>query len=293
MAKRKESKSIGAKFEAFSKAITQFTGSTAAFGIALGVVVVWALVGPLFGFSDTWQLVINTGTTIVTFLMVFLIQRIAEQGRAGDSPQAERARGGDAGREQPADRRRSAVRKRSCATLERHYSELAAARARRTRRHGVALGRGGARAPSAEAGRGEERRASGDHCDVVEYAHGRATRRSTSPRPSISRKSTTRSTRRARKSASATTSRARRPRSTLNTTDKTLTLIADDEMKMNALWEIVQTRLVRRGVPIKNFKAADSRAGGRRHGPARDRRFSRASRSRPRARSSSSSRTRN
>ena len=75
MAKRKESKSIGAKVEAFSKAITQFTGSTAAFGIALGVVVVWALVGPLFGFSDTWQLVINTGTTIVTFLMVFLIQR--------------------------------------------------------------------------------------------------------------------------------------------------------------------------------------------------------------------------
>src|ERR1044072_5708175 len=75
MAKRKESNSIGAKFEAFSKAITQFTGSTAAFGIALGVVVVWALVGPIFGFSDTWQLVINTGTTIVTFLMVFLIQR--------------------------------------------------------------------------------------------------------------------------------------------------------------------------------------------------------------------------
>jgi len=75
MAKRTESNSIGAKFEAFSKAITQFTGSTAAFGIALGVVVVWALIGPLFGFSDTWQLVINTGTTIVTFLMVFLIQR--------------------------------------------------------------------------------------------------------------------------------------------------------------------------------------------------------------------------
>ena len=75
MAKRKESNSIGAKFEAFSKAITQFTGSTTAFGIALGVVIVWALVGPIFGFSDTWQLVINTGTTIVTFLMVFLIQR--------------------------------------------------------------------------------------------------------------------------------------------------------------------------------------------------------------------------
>jgi uncharacterized protein YajQ (UPF0234 family) len=45
---------------------------------------------------------------------------------------------------------------------------------------------------------------------------------------------------------------------TLNTTDKTLTLVADDEMKMNALWEVVQTRLVRRGVPIKNFKADKS-----------------------------------
>ena len=51
---------------------------------------------------------------------------------------------------------------------------------------------------------------------------------------------------------------------TLSTTDKTLTLLADDEFKMNALWEIVQTRLVRRGVPIKNFKAGDSEsaAGG-------------------------------
>jgi low affinity Fe/Cu permease len=75
MAKRKGSISIGAKFEAFSKAITRFAGSTLAFGIALGVVVIWALVGPVFAFSDTWQLVINTSTTIVTFLMVFLIQR--------------------------------------------------------------------------------------------------------------------------------------------------------------------------------------------------------------------------
>ena len=75
MATRKQPFSIGAQFEAFSRAITQFTGSTAAFGGALGVVVIWALLGPVFGFSDTWQLVINTGTTIVTFLMVFLIQR--------------------------------------------------------------------------------------------------------------------------------------------------------------------------------------------------------------------------
>lgn len=49
-------------------------GSASAFLIALTIVIVWAITGPLFGYSDTWQLVINTGTTIVTFLMVFLIQ---------------------------------------------------------------------------------------------------------------------------------------------------------------------------------------------------------------------------
>jgi low affinity Fe/Cu permease len=67
--------SIGERFEAFSKVITQLAGTTAAFGVALAVIVGWAALGPVFGFSDTWQLVINTGTTIVTFLMVFLIQR--------------------------------------------------------------------------------------------------------------------------------------------------------------------------------------------------------------------------
>ena len=55
--------------------ITKFSGSTAAFLAAAGIVLVWALTGPLFHYSETWQLVINTGTTIVTFLMVFLIQR--------------------------------------------------------------------------------------------------------------------------------------------------------------------------------------------------------------------------
>ena len=67
--------SLGDRFEAFSRVITQFTGSTNAFGCALGVIVVWALLGPVFRYSDTWQLVINTGTTVITFLMVFLIQR--------------------------------------------------------------------------------------------------------------------------------------------------------------------------------------------------------------------------
>jgi low affinity Fe/Cu permease len=51
-----------------------WVGSPFAFAIALGVIAVWAITGPVFGFSDTWQLIINTGTTIVTFLMVFLIQ---------------------------------------------------------------------------------------------------------------------------------------------------------------------------------------------------------------------------
>jgi low affinity Fe/Cu permease len=61
--------------ERFARQVTAWTGQSWAFGIAVGVIVVWALTGPFFGFSDTWQLVINTGTTIVTFLMVFLIQR--------------------------------------------------------------------------------------------------------------------------------------------------------------------------------------------------------------------------
>ena len=54
--------------------MTHWTGSTSALACAVGIVALWALVGPIFHFSDTWQLVINTGTTIVTFLMVFLIQ---------------------------------------------------------------------------------------------------------------------------------------------------------------------------------------------------------------------------
>jgi low affinity Fe/Cu permease len=75
MAKRRHPAAIGLWFESFSKTITQWTGSTNAFAVAVGVIVVWAVLGPVFRFSDTWQLVINTSTTIVTFLMVFLIQR--------------------------------------------------------------------------------------------------------------------------------------------------------------------------------------------------------------------------
>ncbi len=62
-------------FDVFSAKVTRAVGSTAAFTTAFLVVLVWAVSGPVFGFSETWQLVINTGTTIVTFLMVFLIQK--------------------------------------------------------------------------------------------------------------------------------------------------------------------------------------------------------------------------
>ena len=61
-------------FRKFSHRTSQIVGSSWSFVTALSIIVVWALTGPIFGFSDTWQLVINTGTTIITFLMVFLIQ---------------------------------------------------------------------------------------------------------------------------------------------------------------------------------------------------------------------------
>src|SRR4029453_9463841 len=62
------------RFTHFAKATARVTGRPAAFILAAGVILAWLVTGPLFRFSDTWQLVINTGTTIVTFLMVFLIQ---------------------------------------------------------------------------------------------------------------------------------------------------------------------------------------------------------------------------
>src|SRR4051794_3432107 len=61
--------------ERFARRATEWTGSSLAFALAVLTIVVWGITGRFFGYSDTWQLVINTGTTIVTFLMVFLIQR--------------------------------------------------------------------------------------------------------------------------------------------------------------------------------------------------------------------------
>src|SRR6478736_8097209 len=62
-------------FENFANAATKFTGSSPAFIGAAAIVILWAVTGPLFDYSETWQLVINTGTTIITFLMVFVIQQ--------------------------------------------------------------------------------------------------------------------------------------------------------------------------------------------------------------------------
>ena len=68
------SNKIFKKFEEFSNKVTRATGSPVAFIAAVALVIIWAITGPIFKFSDTWQLVINTGTTIITFLMVFVIQ---------------------------------------------------------------------------------------------------------------------------------------------------------------------------------------------------------------------------
>ena len=66
---------LGLAFERFAHGISRFAGSTAAFVSAAGLIVLWLLTGPVFHYSSTWQMAVNTVTTIVTFLMVFLIQR--------------------------------------------------------------------------------------------------------------------------------------------------------------------------------------------------------------------------
>jgi low affinity Fe/Cu permease len=72
---RKKKNEFSRFLERFSRVATEATGTSTAFLLAVAVILIWIITGPFFHFSDTWQLVINTGTTIVTFLMVFLIQR--------------------------------------------------------------------------------------------------------------------------------------------------------------------------------------------------------------------------
>lgn len=78
--------SLGRAFAEISNRVSHATGRPATFALAVAVIAVWAVTGPLFGFSDTWQPIVNTGTTVVTFLMVFLIQNT--QNRDGAAIQA-------------------------------------------------------------------------------------------------------------------------------------------------------------------------------------------------------------
>jgi low affinity Fe/Cu permease len=75
MKKKKSKKKLSTFFDRFSSQVTKITGKPIAFILAFLIIIVWAITGPIFQFSDTWQLVINTGTTIITFLMVFVIQQ--------------------------------------------------------------------------------------------------------------------------------------------------------------------------------------------------------------------------
>ena len=104
-------------FTRWSSAISAAMGRPVAFAIALGTIIVWGVSGPVFGWSDTWQLIINTGTTIATFLMVFLIQN--SQNRDASAMQAkldellralDKAREGFVGIEHLTDEEISALR---------------------------------------------------------------------------------------------------------------------------------------------------------------------------------------
>jgi Low affinity iron permease len=104
---------LGRRLEAMARTITRFTGSARGFGLALGTIVVWGMTGPVFHFSDTWQLVINTETTVVTFLMVFLIQRSQNKDSLALQLKLKRDRGRPRRGEQPDGQCRGPLRGRA------------------------------------------------------------------------------------------------------------------------------------------------------------------------------------
>ncbi|MEQ1818979.1 MAG: low affinity iron permease family protein [Terricaulis sp.] len=124
-------------FTKFAGAVSKWTGRPLAFILCLTLVVVWALSGPLFGFSDTWQLVINTTTTIVTFLMVFLIQNTQNRDNAAlQAKLDELIRAGDSdnefiGIEHLSDEELEKILKR----VERDAVKLQSERRKRTKAH--------------------------------------------------------------------------------------------------------------------------------------------------------------
>ncbi|KIQ35244.1 membrane protein [Variovorax paradoxus] len=127
-------------FASFANKIAHIAGSPATFLACVAMVVAWAVAGPFFGYSETWQLLINTGTTIVTFLMVFLIQNT--QNRDGVALQTkldELIRSSDAqdefmGIEKLTDHELSALHERCEAAAKRSHATLERTRAERRRR---------------------------------------------------------------------------------------------------------------------------------------------------------------
>ncbi|MEO6341452.1 MAG: low affinity iron permease family protein [Caulobacteraceae bacterium] len=128
-------------FAKFANATARITGSPPAFLLCVLVVVVWAVSGPAFKFSETWQLVINTGTTIVTFLMVFLIQNTQNRdGAAVQTKLDELIRSSHAdndfmGIEQLTDKELDALHSRCKAAAEKAHAALERTGAARAQRH--------------------------------------------------------------------------------------------------------------------------------------------------------------
>jgi low affinity Fe/Cu permease len=145
-------------FAKFANVTARITGSPPAFLVCVAVVLLWAVSGPLFGFSETWQLVINTGTTIITFLMVFLIQNT--QNRDGVALQTKLdelirattdAENEFIGIEKLTDKELEVMHARCKARADRSMRALQRAAAEKDARTAKSRSRQGARAPSAKA----------------------------------------------------------------------------------------------------------------------------------------------
>ncbi|MGJ7537634.1 MULTISPECIES: low affinity iron permease family protein [unclassified Variovorax] len=127
-------------FDSFANTFARMAGSPAAFLICVAVVVAWAVSGPFFGFSETWQLVINTGTTIVTFLMVFLIQNtqnrdgVALQTKLDELIRSSNAEDDFIGIEKLTDRELIALHERCEAAAKKSQETLEKAQTERKRR---------------------------------------------------------------------------------------------------------------------------------------------------------------
>ena len=148
---------IGEHFTRFAKATARASGHPVTFGLAVLVILLWAITGPIFQFSDTWQLVINTGTTIITFLMVFLIQNtqnrdsVAMQIKLDELLRA--LKGAQTAMADLED-----LTEAELDAFKAHYAELAAAAREKMRREGgLPFGREAGGAGEKRKGNGRER----------------------------------------------------------------------------------------------------------------------------------------